>query len=111
MENKYCFIFYVKYSNKAFLKICSLIKHLPVFEIVIAMTTTRALNILVKRAKTINKVWDESGETSIAKGIFFSWKWIVLREFLVDKRKFIFIKIWNLWILIKNYCISKWVPN
>ena len=65
---------------------------MAVFEIVIAMNTARALNILVKRTKTIDKVWDESGEASIGKGSFFSWKWIVLREFLVDKRKFIFIK-------------------
>ena len=44
---------------------------MAVFEIIITMTTTRALNILVKRAKTIDKVWDELGEVSVGKGIFF----------------------------------------
>ena len=78
---------------------------MAVFEIVIAMTTTRALNILVKRAKTIYKVWNESGEALIGKGIFFSRKWIILKEFLVDKRIFIFMKNkfwWKLEIMHLN---------
>ena len=53
---------------------------MAVFKIVIAMTITRALNILVNRAKTIDKVWDELGEVSVGKGIFFSWKWIVFKR-------------------------------
>ena len=57
------------------------------------MTTAKVWNILAKRAKTINNVRDESGEALIGKGILFSRKWIVLREFLFGKRNFVFMKI------------------